>query len=673
MSEEKNRLEEEAYLSDREVDMVPDGENLWEAEAPSQPGNPQESKEKGKMPRKKVKRTLKGNRVVQFFAHILFVCVTLIAVGISCLCIYMYANNMYTMNFSEFYQRMSYYMVYEQKEEILDYIWSQDITGLSRNLEDTNVNYYYYKNEEVIYSHVSHWTENPYVYEFSVYYSGWDDTLEERLTVVIDETFAKQDIFRTIYELSGAVYPYRYGAPMATAISILVALGLFYFLMCSAGYKNGEEGIVPGVLAPMHLEIITVVYTVVLCMGIMAMHEMSTRSFLGNLVLVTSFLILALLWTMVFCREVAVRIKRGVLIKQTLIYCILHFLWKGLKKLGQVLKGMLCWVPLVHKTILIFLFICFLELMGLLIWGEEELVVLWILEKLILLPVCIYVAALCKKLLHGTEALAEGRLSYKVDTEKMFGEFKEHGENLNQISLGIARAVDERTKSERMKTELITNVSHDIKTPLTSIINYADLVGNEPTENERIKEYAEVLLRQSKRLKKLLDDLLEASKATTGTLECHFVPCEVGVLLTQAAGEYEQAFADKGLELLMDRPEENVTVIADGKHMWRVFDNLLNNICKYSQEHSRVYISLHKNEDSAEIIFRNMSKFALNITGEELEERFVRGDKSRNMEGNGLGLSIARSLVELQNGQMQVVTDGDLFKVILTFELMEEN
>ncbi|MBQ7933987.1 MAG: sensor histidine kinase, partial [Lachnospiraceae bacterium] len=519
----------------------------------------------------------------------------------------------------------------------------------------------------------SHWTENPYVYEFPVYYSGWDDNPEERLTVVIDGTFAKKDIFSTIYELSGAVYPYRYGVPMASAISILLALGLFYFLMCSAGYRNGEEGMRPGMLAPVHLEIITVVYAVVLCLGIIAVHEMATRSFMGNLVLVISFLILALLWTVSFCREVAVRIKLGILFKQTLVYCILHFLWKILKKLGQVLRSMLCWVPLVHKTILIFLFICFLELMGLLIWGDEELVVLWILEKLILLPVCIYVASLCKKLLYGTEALAEGKLSYKVDTEKMFGEFKEHGENLNQISLGIARAVDERTKSERMKTELITNVSHDLKTPLTSIINYADLVGNEPTENEKIREYAEVLLRQSKRLKKLLDDLLEASKATTGTLECHFVPCEVGVLLTQAAGEYEKPFAEKGLELIMDRTEEDVTVIADGKHMWRVFDNLLNNICKYSQEHSRVYVSLRKTEREAEIIFRNMSKYALNVSAEELEERFVRGDKSRNMEGNGLGLSIARSLVELQHGQMQVVTDGDLFKVILKFELMEAN
>ncbi len=160
---------------------------------------------------------------------------------------------------------------------------------------------------------------------------------------------------------------------------------------------------------------------------------------------------------------------------------------------------------------------------------------------------------------------------------------------------------------------------------------------------------------------------MEASKATTGSLEVHLEKCEVGVLLTQAAGEYEQRFAEKQLELRTNQPEEPVYIQADGRHLWRVFDNLLNNICKYAQENSRVYLSLEKREEQAYVIFRNMSKYALNIPANELEERFVRGDKSRHMEGNGLGLSIAKSLVELQNGKMEIVTDGDLFKVILSF------
>lgn len=235
------------------------------------------------------------------------------------------------------------------------------------------------------------------------------------------------------------------------------------------------------------------------------------------------------------------------------------------------------------------------------------------------------------------------------------------------IGQGVSRAVAEKTKSERLKTELISNVSHDLKTPLTSIINYAELIGREETENATIKEYAEVLLRQSGRLKRLLENLVEASKAVTGSLEVNLEPCEAGVLLSQAAGEYQQRMEEKGLELRVNQPEEPVRILADGRHLWRVFDNLLNNICKYAQEGSRVYLTLEQKEGKAFIIFRNMSGYALDISPQELEERFVRGDKSRHMEGNGLGLSIAKSLTELQKGQMDIVIDGDLFKVTLSF------
>ena len=167
-------------------------------------------------------------------------------------------------------------------------------------------------------------------------------------------------------------------------------------------------------------------------------------------------------------------------------------------------------------------------------------------------------------------------------------------------------------------------------------------------------------------LKKLTEDLVEASKATTGNLEVHPEVCDVSVLLSQAAGEYEQRFSDKKLETIVKQPEETVKVMADGRHLWRVFDNLLNNIYKYAQAGSRVYLNVEHDGQDVRIIFRNMSAFPLEMSPEELEERFTRGDKSRHMEGNGLGLSIAKSLTELQNGDMQIVTDGDLFKVVIT-------
>ncbi len=194
----------------------------------------------------------------------------------------------------------------------------------------------------------------------------------------------------------------------------------------------------------------------------------------------------------------------------------------------------------------------------------------------------------------------------------------------------------------------------------------------ETAKQARIAEYVQVLLRQSRRMKKLLEDLVEASKATTGNLEVNLEPCEAGVLLSQAVGEYQQRMEEKNLELIVRQTQDSVKIMADGRHLWRVFDNLLNNICKYAQEGSRVYLSMEVKEGRVQIVFRNMSKYPLDIPPQELEERFVRGDKSRHMEGNGLGLSIAGSLIELQNGKMDIVTDGDLFKVILDFALYKE-
>lgn len=231
----------------------------------------------------------------------------------------------------------------------------------------------------------------------------------------------------------------------------------------------------------------------------------------------------------------------------------------------------------------------------------------------------------------------------------------------------MTKAVDERMKSERLKTELITNVSHDIKTPLTSIINYVDLLSKEELHNEKAAEYLEVLDRQSSKLKKLIEDLVEASKASSGNLAVDSQQLEVGVFMTQTVGEFEEKLAAAGLELIISKPDEPVYIMADGRHVWRVIDNLMNNICKYAQTGSRVYVNLEAVSARVSITFRNISKYPLNISGDELMERFVRGDTSRNTEGHGLGLSIAQSLMKLIDGEMEIVVDGDLFKVILAF------
>ena len=280
-----------------------------------------------------------------------------------------------------------------------------------------------------------------------------------------------------------------------------------------------------------------------------------------------------------------------------------------------------------------------------------------------------WVVAQIERIRQGAKRAASGDYTQPIDTAKMFPAFKEMSENINHVSDGIADAVEEQMKSERMKTELITNVSHDIKTPLTSIINYVDLIKKENVDNTTVQEYVEVLDRQSARLKKLIEDLLEVSKASTGNVEVHMEACDPQVMISQIVGEYQEKMQQQGLELVVGEPEVATTIMADGRHLWRVLDNVMSNIYKYAQENTRVYVDTEVGLHQVKLIFKNISKYPLNITSDELMERFVRGDKSRHTEGSGLGLSIAQNLVELQGGSFRIHIDGDLFKVIIEFPL----
>lgn len=489
--------------------------------------------------------------------------------------------------------------------------------------------------------------------------------------VFFDPEFPIEDDIRQSYELAMMAYGMRYALIGIFTGSVLLFLICFIFLLCSAGHRNGREGIVPGILTGIYFDVLTAV-TVFLISALFKFLESIIVFGAEGIICGVLFCVISGILMMFWLMDFAIRLKLGKWWQHTLIYVVLRALWHGMRFLGSGLWKLICGIPLVMTTVIIYLGICIFEFMGCLVFLEAEGVVLWAIEKIVLLFVVLYVALTCKKLLDASEKLAEGKENYRVDTSHMFGAFKEHGENLNSLGQGITRAVAERMRSEHLKTELITNVSHDLKTPLTSIINYANLICEEETENPKIEEYSEVLLRQSGRLKKLLEDLVEASKATTGNLEVNLEPCEAGVLLTQAVGEYQQRMEEKGLELKDSQPEKPVKILADGRHLWRVFDNLLNNICKYAQENSRVYLSVEQRDEKVYIIFRNMSKYALDISPEELEERFVRGDRSRHMEGNGLGLSIAKSLTELQNGKLNIVIDGDLFKVTLEFDALPE-
>ena len=519
-----------------------------------------------------------------------------------------------------------------------------------------------------------------------------EEALAERnkrivVTLTVNSSLPKEDEYALIYHQAEQLYDNRNVIPVVCCAGTVLALLCFIFLLCSAGHKNGREGITPSAIHEIHLDVYTVVVAVGAFTGLYLAFGwigMNLSNMINLIVLVVLFAA-EVIWCTLYFMELAIRLKMGKWWQNTILYRVFRFFGRFCKGFFRGIVKLIRGIPMVWRTALLCLAVCVVEFFGLMLFynNTDVLLFFWAIEKFILCGAITFVALMCKELQEGSEALADGDLNYKLDTSHMVLSFKEHGENLNRIGEGISAAVEQRMKSEHLKTELITNVSHDIKTPLTSIINYADLIGKEvsgdakdtgdgagtETAQEReqhISEYAEVLLRQSQKLKKLLDDLLEASKATTGNLEVHPEVCDVSVLLSQAVGEYGQRFADKQLETIVKQPEETVKVMADGRHLWRVFDNLLNNIYKYAQAGSRVYLNVEHDGQNANIIFRNMSAYPLEMSPEELEERFTRGDRSRHMEGNGLGLSIAKSLTELQKGDMEIVTDGDLFKVVIT-------
>lgn len=486
--------------------------------------------------------------------------------------------------------------------------------------------------------------------------------------IYIDSSFPHEDRFSRLYQDVTMLYEMRYAWIGLTAGVGTIAILCFMFFLSIILHETKEA-------SPENSHSrgkIGRILLTALGIGVIVCVEQMLENMAGKEHLLSATVLKGGAITLIFSGLCWGWFRSGMSGRRIVPNKLMSVLIKPLKLLGQKYCALWEKVPLVVTFLVIFLGISLLELSIWLFFVRTVSILLWILEKLVMLPIVVYLAICCKRFMLASKALAQGMQDYTVNTSLMVGGLKRHGENLNSIGQGISKAVEARTKSERMKTELITNVSHDLKTPLTSIINYSKLISEQKTENQTVTEYSQVLLRQSERLKKLLEDLVEASKATTGNLELHMVPCEVGVLLSQAVGEYQKRLEEKGLELRTTQPEEQLRIMADGRYLWRVFDNLLNNICKYAQEGSRVYLNVERNEEQIQIVFRNMSKYPLNISAEELEERFVRGDKSRHMEGNGLGLPIAKSLVELQNGRMEIWIDGDLFKVTLSFEQLEE-
>lgn len=447
----------------------------------------------------------------------------------------------------------------------------------------------------------------------------------------------------------------RYLLIVLAVFLLAVCLFLFIFLLCSMGRKEGVDGIYQCWLNKIPLDLFLALLFALFFAWAAFLSDIWYIDFWYYILLAFGAAALAL--TLIL--SVAGRAKAPGFFKNTLIYKVFAWIFRGLGR-----------IPMVWRTALVWGALCLAELFFtfMLGWNEEQYAVLWLLSRGVLTIVILYLASSLRLLQKEGQAIADGQTDYKgKPIPRWLPALKKHAENLQSIQSGIQKAVDEQTRAERMKTELITNVSHDIKTPLTSIVNYVDLLEKEDIQPEKAKEYVDVLNRQAARLKKLTEDLVEASKASSGSLPVHLAPTDVNVLLSQLAGDYIEKLEGAQLEPIFHPAPSQPVIQADGQLLSRVLGNLFSNICKYAMPGTRVYFESTADEKTVSLTFKNISKYELNIPAEELMARFVRGDRARHTEGSGLGLSIAQSLTELQGGAFRIEIDGDLFKAVVTF------
>ena len=496
------------------------------------------------------------------------------------------------------------------------------------------------------------------------------------VTIGISKTYAG---YRHYSGLPQGLMQWLFSARMALialiAISFCLFAAAFVFMMIIAG-KNPQNGeATPRALnkLPLDMYMVAGIFGTILgCIGAYELLDILFYENNGYNVLVILLLcgcgIAVATLDMGFFTALAAQCKvpNHYWFRNSVCGRVLRWLWKGLKLLNKGVRKVLDVVPLVWEWLVIGAVLAIGTLTNSLIsleYGTAFPIFLW---ALIGIAVIAYGGWCYGNIRKGIRRMKEGNLYEKIDTKYMYGSFRSISEELNVLADVAAIAAEKQLKAERMKAELVTNVSHDIKTPLTSVINYVDLLQQPHTEEEG-EQYLEVLSRQSARLKRLVEDLMDMSKASTGNMSVNATALDAVEAVNQALGEFADKLAIAELTPVFRCPMEQMHMLADGKITWRVLSNLLSNVVKYTLPGTRVYLDLNRQGKWVVLSIKNISREELNITAEELTERFVRGDTSRNTEGSGLGLNIAQSLMRLQRGDMELTVDGDLFKVTLTF------
>ena len=478
---------------------------------------------------------------------------------------------------------------------------------------------------------------------------------------VLDRSGSSLELIRLVYEQ-------RYAMMVVLSVALIVLAACIVYLCCAAGKHEAGSLVRPGGLNRIPLDVYllagglgcwllgSLVYTMI-HNWVFRMDKLNA----GTLVLVglVILMIALIIVGFVFCLAAQLKVKKHYWWHRSATGWLWHKLRKGMRHLANLL-------PAIWHYLLLALGMVAAMAAGAVVYSDTRQPWLLLAAVVLCLLAALYGGYAHGTVLRGAKKMADGDLNAKIDTRLLTGSYKKCALYLNKLADVVAEAALKQLRSERLKTELITNVSHDIKTPLTSIINYVDLL-QATQDRQEMQQYLQVLGRQSQRLKKLIDDLMEMSKASTGNLTVHMTKLDPAEAVQQALGEFLDKLESRQLSPVLTLPEEVSVIQADGRLMWRVLSNLLSNIVKYAMPGTRVYIDLTQLEDKVLISLKNISREPLNVTAEELTERFVRGDTARNTEGSGLGLNIAKSLMELQKGQLQLMVDGDLFKATMVF------
>ena len=518
---------------------------------------------------------------------------------------------------------------------------------------DTNINYLDSENIKYNYSFIyamEKQTDTSYsIIDYDIYTSCDLSSMEEYSAYGINETLYT-------YMLENRTQPIY-----ATILSIGLLIIIIIYLFWSIGHKEGEVGITLNSIDKIPYEILVFVCLMILSVALAVVVNIGGT--INYVILLVGFLGYLVCYAM--CAVIGVttikRIKAKKFIKSFLIYKIGKWCfdkiqgWLRTINQNATENKRIFWYYLLFIIISIMLAslfytgIAIILLIGFWIWAYYQ-IKKYILEQ--------------EKIKNALKDIYEGKSNdVHLNESELKGALKEMAIYVNDIASGFSNAINESLKSERLKTELITNVSHDIKTPLTSIINYVDLLKKENIQDEKVKEYIDILDKKSQRLKKLTEDLVEASKVSSGNVKLNLENINIKELFNQTIGEFKDRFEEKNLIIETTIPNDNIKINADSRYLYRIIENLFSNITKYALEGSRVYIDIIEKGKIVDISIKNISKDKLNISSDELMQRFVRGDKSRYTEGSGLGLSIAKSLTELQGGTFDIIIDGDLFKV----------